>query len=144
MKDKEDKKKEKKALKLYNKSVKVFETVLGTQATYGTDLHKVGKYIFGKKFRGVFSSDDSKIPRGYSICNVDASNEPGSHWLAICNGMIYDSFGRKIKKLAPTLVRYRDVDLDSEQTANEQNCGCRCLAWVYTYHMLGADYAALI
>ena len=139
-----DKAKEKTALNLYNTALKVFEASIGNDVgTYSTTLLKVGKHVWGKKFKGVYSSN-SKIPKGYSICNVDAIGEPGSHWLAICDGVIYDSFGRTIKPLAKDLSRFKDVDLDAEQSKKENNCGARSLAFIFVYDTLGEEYAKLI
>ena len=103
------------------KALKLIETKMGTGITYSTDLiNKLGKHLFGIKFKGVYSSDDT-IPKGYVIVNVDKSNQPGSHWLAICDNLVYDSFGRKTSKLIPhlTLKNYRDAEYDAEQTARK-------------------------
>jgi hypothetical protein len=48
---------EKKALRLYNHALKRLEQQLGTGATYGNDLNRVGEEHLGKKFAGVYPAD---------------------------------------------------------------------------------------
>ena len=49
---------------------------------------------FGARFNGVFASNERFPLRGYSIVNTLPRNTAGEHWLAICDGYLYDSFGR--------------------------------------------------
>jgi hypothetical protein len=131
------------AMKQYEAALNIFEKTLGNVVTYSNDLDAVGKHVWGKKFKGVFSSDE-KIPKGYSIVNTDKRSEPGTHWLAVCGDIIYDSFGRKIHKLSKDLAQFKNTELDAEQTAKEENCGARCLAFIFVYDTLGKDYAMRI
>ena len=82
-------------------------------------MRRAGKKLLGKRFAGVFARD--KVPSrltGYAIVNLDDSHGHGTHWFAIApNGDSYDS-------LLPNGVVF-----DIEQSANEDNCGQRSLAW---------------
>jgi hypothetical protein len=111
--------------------------------TYLDQLDQIGRKIFGNKFRGVFPSD--KIPKlngikRYCILNLDKSDEPGSHWVALAKlqdgeTIFYDSFGRCHTKIIPNLNlsgngRIINSEKDREQTTVEENCGQRCLAFL--------------
>jgi hypothetical protein len=118
---------------------------LGNGSTYNTDLNRVCKHLWGSKFKGVLSSDNDIPKTGYCIVNTDPSYLPGKHWIAICNGLVYDSFGRKTKKLVPNMKgSYTDTEYDAEQKESESNCGSRCCAWIHVYDTLGRDAARLI
>ena len=68
--------------------------------------NKVTKY----SFIGVFSSDTlpSYAQTGYYVVNLDTSQQPGSHWIAIkiskskCKNEYFDSYG-----LGPPTVRFK-------------------------------------
>ena len=149
---------EKRANHIYEQILKIVECVLGETTTYQTDLQRFGERVFGRKFAGVYASD--RIPKlskemPYAILNLDASNETGSHWIAaIWTGeedgiMIYDSFGRKTKKIIPSIFksgngRIHMTDPDAEQTIDELNCGARSFAFIILYHFYGHGMAMLI
>ena len=73
------------------------------------------------------------------IVNLDNSNEPGirSHWVAITNNMLYDSFGRNSTVELGFTQRYTNTDPDAEQSLQELNCSARCLAWLCVYDTAG-------
>jgi hypothetical protein len=112
--------------------LRVFCEFLNTESTTNEDqLNHAGKQAFGNKFNGVFAANEKFPLRGYSIINTLPRNTPGEHWLAICNGYLYDSFGR-------------DRSNDPEQKIEESNCGQRCLAFIEVYDRFGLDTALLI
>ena len=147
---------EKAAHKAYDQILNqlVKPAILGNRSTYGSDLERVAIKMMGSQFKGVFPSD--KIPRlnalkPYAILNLDRSDQPGSHWIAIAfsNGKtyVYDSFGRKSSRIIPTLTHGRgivDSDYDAEQDVLEENCGPRSLAWLLFFNAMGAKNAILI
>jgi hypothetical protein len=114
-------------------------------STYNSDLDVVGKHLWPAEWSGVCPSDkyQPRQTKPYAIINVDKSNEPGSHWMAICDGLVYDSFGRKTSSLVD-IEHLADTDPDAEQDAAEENCGQRCLAWIWVYDKLGREAAKLI
>lgn len=86
-----------------------------------------------------------------AIINTDASGSPGEHWMAVtqAGGKLYgyDSFGRRIDTLVPAMAPAQSVSndtADKEQADAEQNCGARCLAWLYAVDRLGLQKAMLI
>lgn len=139
---------EKKALRLYNHALQRLEQQLGTGATYGNDLNRVGEEHLGKKFAGVYPADmlpllTKKCP--YAILNLDKADMPGSHWIGVKylgkgKVLVYDSFGRKTQRIIPSLIeRYTpvDADYDAEQENREDNCGPRSLAFLVVDDLFG-------
>ena len=128
---------------------------IGSKTTFQNDLQLYGKRMLGEKFHGVFASD--LIPkltkrRPYAILNLDKSNEPGSHWIAVSkngNGVIvYDSFGRKSAKIIPDLMtgngEVLDTEYDAEQDQRETNCGARSMAFLMLQDGWGTELSRYI
>jgi len=141
------------ALRSYNRFLKHFRKLLGVKLTYTGALFKLGKQLFGTKFKAVIPSD--RIPildnhQSYCIVNVDKTGMSGTHWLAMAfrDGYIYvyDSYGRPTRKLIPNSFQKNmiDTDYDAEQTRNQDDCGQRCLAWLSVFDTLGPNYALTI
>jgi hypothetical protein len=148
------------AEKLYNQKLKDIEdTVMKkNNTTFLKELDGIGNKLFGVRYKGTFPSD--KIPRlndlsPYCILNLDRSDEPGSHWIALVKDvhndrcLVYDSFGRTHTKIIPNLRfsgngRVIDTDKDKEQHPKETNCGQRCLSFLAIYDKWGYDVAKLI
>lgn len=163
--------------------------LVGKRVTFGRDLTKAGLKLFGMNYMGTFASDQiphslGKVPgtgKGatgtrwidsanvsaksplYLITNLDDSNMPGSHWVALAydipdeslgkkQGLIwvYDSFGRKTGDILPQLAKQfgknnlRMADDDAEQKLIEDDCGARCLAFLYIFDRHGSDVAKFI
>jgi hypothetical protein len=152
------KEKEKRAHKLYNDILKnKIEPLTGNTITYLDQLNKVGKKLFGSKFHGVYASNQIKKltdAKPYCILNLDSSDQPGSHWIAIAkqkkNTYVHDSFGRTATEIIPNL-RYSgngkiiNADTsDKEQKVTEFNCGAQACAFIYIFDKYGSDTAILI
>lgn len=127
---------------------------LGKGITYGSDLNKLARSLFGSKFKGVFASDQlDKLKKedGYYIFNLDKSDEPGSHWIGVIKSpkgiMVYDSFGRKTREIAPgiySIGNVRDTEDDAEQKVYEDDCGARTISWMKVYDDYGPAIASWI
>jgi NDP-sugar pyrophosphorylase family protein len=152
-------KKEKHVELMYNKILKDIISLVGDDVTYLSELEKVGKKLFGVKFKGVFPSNH--IPKlndlsPYAILNLDTSKQSGSHWIAIAKHphknetLIYDGFARKGRTIIKSLYysgngRIIDSDLkDSEQTVSENSCGARAITFLMVLDKFGWDAAKLI
>lgn len=165
---------EDRTLIIYNAVLKdIIYPILGKKTTWSKDITKMGHKLFGMNYAGTFPADmipdigknrdgsiitDGNIKKDsplYTILNLDRSSEPGSHWIAvgydIDSGMVwvYDSFGRDTKAIAPLLVqkfgdKLRMADDDAEQMMHEEDCGARCLAFLYIMDRMGVKYAKLI
>ena len=149
---------EKKANDLYDKYLKKSNKLVGTKTTYLTQLDKVGRKLFGTKFRGVYPSD--RIPKltdstPYAILNLDKESGIGTHWISVCKipgkneTMIYDSFGRHHKKIISTLNlsgngKIINTKLDAEQRLFATDCGSRSICWIMLFDKHGPDVAKLI
>lgn len=156
--------------------------LVGKRVTFGRDLTKAGLKLFGMNYMGTFASDQiphslGKVPgtgKGatgtrwidsanvsaksplYLITNLDDSNMPGSHWVALAFDVgtkliwVYDSFGRKTGDILPQLAKQfgkknlRMAQDDSEQHLSEDDCGGRSLAFLYVFDRHGSDVAKFI
>jgi hypothetical protein len=143
-------------MRKYNILLKKVEKKIGhNHTTFLGELEDFCKKKFGSKFVGVFPADRiPKIKTGqYIICNLDNSNEPGSHWVSaikIPDGLImYDSFGRKTNKILPSILKsgngqIKDTDYDAEQKTEETNCGQRCCSVIWFYDLYGEAETLMI
>ena len=127
---------------LYNNLLSVIESYTGDDTTNSGLLDQIGRSLFLSKWKGVFASDESYPAAGYCIVNLDISSMNGSHWVAVANGLVYDSFGRCGLLNKKTLKCGGDSVPD--QRITETNCGQRCLAWLCVYQVMGADGANMI
>jgi hypothetical protein len=125
----------KQAEKMYEVFLLDVQAILGDQVTYSNTLNNLCSYLFGSLFQGVFARDTLPPNVRYAIVNLDRSSESGSHWCAVADGMIYDSFGRDVG------FGLKMTDPDAEQDLLEVNCGQRCIAFLCVYHVLGVKYA---
>ncbi len=123
---------------------KIINTMIGhSTTTYTDDLMKLGRYFFGKKFKGVYSEDNIPILKNqYAIINID-----NAHWLGMANDgkntYIYDTFGRNSKKILPEIFRSGngniiDSDRKPEQIKSEEDCGQKCIAWLCLFDNYGS------
>lgn len=149
---------EEKAEEEYEECLALVNNLVGNTTTYLSQLDKAGRFLFGVKWRGVFPSD--KIPKlndltPYCILNLDKSDEPGSHWVALAKlpnkdaSLFYDSFGRSFKQIIPLLNHtgngvIRNTEDDAEQEIQATDCGSRSLSWLMVFDKLGSKYAKLI
>ena len=123
----------------YTAEVKRFTNILGAGITAGAVLDRIGGQEFPGKWAGIFMADQDYPIGGYCVVNTDHSGEPGTHWVAVGEGMLYDSFGRRdiLKN-----TRLSDTEYDAEQRQEEENCGQRCLAWLSVLETYGPTAAA--
>lgn len=122
---------------------------LGKKATYDYELNKIGKILFKKKFVGVMPMDQTPILKDDESCIVNTN----AHWVSLYfkDGIlyIYDSFGRKYKRLFNNILKDKydkivQTDNDAEQGMEEETCGVFCLSWLCVVYNLGIDKALLI
>lgn len=126
----------------YQQYLKNITSIIGNdQETFNTEIDALCKYLFKDLFLGVFAHDE--MPQSttgkYCIVNLDNHNQPGSHWVAIADNIIYDSFGRMLD-----FEGYTMTDDDAEQLVTENNCGQRSIAWLCVYYVLGSRAAMQI
>lgn len=126
---------------VYERFLECLEDSLGRGTTLSGSLDYIGGELFGSRWAGIFMRDEDYPIDQYCIVNTDKKGQPGTHWVAVGGGMQYDSFGRK------NILgngRLRDTEPKPEQTPDETDCGARCMAWLCTLNLLGADKARLI
>lgn len=141
---------EKEVMKYFNRFKRKYIKALGRKPTTGVQLFNLCKELFGDKFIGVYSQD-SKIPTTknkteYYILNQDTAKGKGIHWIGLVNSKnniwyIWDSYGRKSKKLLPLFTKGKgivvDADYDVDQSKTSTVCGPICIAWLSTVETLG-------
>lgn len=157
----------KKILSLYNMLLRsVVEPRLGMGTSIDYELSRNGRELLGKAWMGVYPSD--KLPESlgqqdpnpkFLIMNVDPQGKTGSHWLGVASQgnmiYLYDSFGRAVKQVAPTLIDFANrhgMKVHNhtfsihcpEQGQRETNCGQRALAWLIFFHVFGKKDALLL
>ena len=134
-------------MEFYDKVLVKIEKVIGNGSTSDVQLMDLCLKLFGQRFKGVFSIDDTfELKHGeMGIFNLDKRNMLGSHWVAVVKDkkhyIIYDSFGRDIKLKQKINIMTED---DAEQDINEQNCGQRCVAWLVVVAVKGIKVALTI
>jgi hypothetical protein len=150
--------------------LKKVEQIIGNKTTSNTDLDKIGKYLFQKKYLGTFAADkfpqcrcrsSSGIPKtlaqtpnprggcrgdclGYCILNLDKTGMPGSHWVACINLgktiLVYDSFGRKTSNILKNVFRSNIKILDSNYDIEQEIHEDNCGARCITAILLYDEY----
>jgi hypothetical protein len=89
-------------------------------------------------FLGVFARDTKpkKIKKNECfIFNTDNIGQPGTHWVAVCNNILYDSFGKISTFKYPVYSKRSNNNV--EQDLIEENCGWRCIAWLSCCDVFG-------
>jgi hypothetical protein len=148
--------KEREANRLFAAYKKKMVDLLGTKAQYGDVLDKVGRALFGTRFKGVYAQHQPTYGKaGYYIINTDTSPK-GEHWVAVCltqkTCYVFDTFGRQTKNILKHLykkVRAQgksvvDADYDKDQSETSAVCGQLCLAWLLVAKQHGVQAALLI
>ena len=93
----------------YNEFLSAIVKRLGKNTTTdNTELHRVGRELFGARFKGVYASDGipaltAKQP--FAVVNTKAAASGGEHWLGIARiprtgrVLAYDNYGRSHETL---------------------------------------------
>ena len=121
---------------VYDAMLACVEEQTGKGETSTSQLKELGKSIIGSQFHGVFPIDKIPAKFKYIIANLDTSDQPGSHWIAMVGRknrepLTYDSFGRDASEILPSdMHNVTMTEDDAEQEVKETNCGARCLAWL--------------
>ena len=131
-------------LKEYEQTLMYLQDIIGSKTTNNVQLERIGKYIFGDKFIGVFSAD--KFPKyvrngSMFILNTDSSSKSGSHWVSFIKTKskdgrshfyAYDSFNRKIDALSKYWKGRHIIsaNTDRDQSFKESDCGTTALSWL--------------
>ena len=122
-------------------------------------IEQIGKNEFGKRWAGVFCSDEAKkvlkLRDAFCIVNTATSTGRGSHWLAVYmtvrgSGFVYDSFGREPQRVIWRLSReamaehvaLHSTNPDQEQRGFSALCGQNSLAWLLCVRDVGVKATA--
>ena len=148
--------KEREANRAFALNKKKMVELLGTKAQFSDVLDRVGRALFGARFKGVYAQHQPTYGKqGYYIINTDTSAK-GEHWVAVCitqkTAYVFDSFGRQTKNILKHLykkVRAQgksmvDADYDKDQSETSAVCGQLCLAWLLVAKHHGIKAALLI
>ena len=131
-----------KILKEYENNLTLLMDLIGSKSTDNMELSRIGTYLFGKKFVGVYSSDKMPTLKNNEMCivNTDDSKSPGMHWIACYKyknkTFVYDSFDRDVKSLSEHWKRkhnWVNANRDRDQSYKEENCGARAICWLMSF-----------
>ena len=136
---------------LYNQSLTIIEEIIPGE-TDEDILQRIGNELFAHQFIGVYASNEIKNIKmnnnDMAIVNLARRGQQGSHWVGIVKvkhrSIIYDSYGRNSDGFRFNIPLRTDTEYDPEQTLNEENCGARVLAWLWTFYRLGANASLMI
>lgn len=106
--------------------MKFIENIVGKGETYGTQLAPIAKLILGKRFKGVFRSEDldkDKVKEG-EVCIVNKDE----HWMGVFRekGKLYEIDSFHLDNLGHDFKDF-NVPKDFRQSIFETNCGQRLL-----------------
>ena len=105
----------------------------GIPGTRTDQLAKLGKQLFGKTFKGVYPADGELPASGYFIANRDVAGLPGSHWLAVGDGVFFDSYDGMPSQVVGLLKRklsLTGLNPTTSQSVLARDCGERCIAFL--------------
>ena len=128
-----------KILKEYRNNLTILMDILGSGSTNNEDLEKIGTYLFGGVFKGVYASDQMPLLKNKEMCiiNTDDSKGSGVHWIACYKyrnrTYVYDSFDRDVKSLSEHWKKkhnWINANSDRDQSYTEANCGSRAISWL--------------
>jgi hypothetical protein len=145
------------ATKLFVKYKKTIIKDIGKKALADDQIDKLGKKLFGSKWKGVWAQDEVPNVVGFMITNTDSSkhiNSDSSHWVGLIQTpktiYVYDSFGRQTSFVLPliyakTKKKIVDSKHDVEQHgANSEICGQLSLCFLCVVKELGIRQALKI
>ena len=117
----------------------MLEDILGVEATDNIELSKVGKYLFGNRFRGAYPSDKMPVLKNNEMCIINTDNKQGIHWIACykCRNKtyVYDSFDRNFKTLSKYWKNkhWVNANKDRDQSYTSSVCGVLSMAWLISF-----------
>ena len=127
-------------LKEYESNLMLLMDILGSSTTDNVQLAKVGIYLFGKRFRGVFPSDEMPTLQNNEMCIINTDNKSGVHWIACYKyknkTYVYDSYDRNVKSLSKFWKHkhnWVNANKDRDQSYGESDCGQRSLAYLILF-----------
>ena len=107
------------------------EDILSDKVTNNIQLLKLGKMLFGDRFKNVYTSDDSIRLSNNQCCivNTDSSRQTGMHWISLYkyrdHYFVFDSFGRDVKTLSKyfKFKNWINVEHTRRESYKQSNCG---------------------
>lgn len=123
---------------LFNFTLNEIYKDLGNLETDNFQLNDYCKDIGIDNFVGVFALDEIPQLKNNQNCiiNLDTSNEPGSHWVALFKyrnkTYFFDSFNRKILPYTRVVI-----DKHMKQKNRYEDCGQRCIVFLCLVQVLG-------
>lgn len=117
------------------------EDIIGDKVTTNTTLYKLGKLLFGERFKNVYTSDDFIRLTNNQCCivNTDSSKQAGSHWIGVYkyrdHYYTFDSFARDIHTLSRyfKFKKWVNVEHIRRESYKESNCGQLSLNWLLIF-----------
>ena len=128
-------------LKDFDDCLMRIEDIIGDKTTTNTQLLKLGKQLFGDRFKGVYCSDQNFRLKNNDCCiiNTDSSKQSGTHWCGIYrykdHHYIFDSFARDYHTLS-RYFKYRhwtNVEFRRIESYKASSCGQLSLTFLLIF-----------
>ena len=125
----------------FEHTLMLIEDVLGTGVTTNTQLLKLGKQIFGDRFKNVYCADDriTLINGQCCIMNTDSSNQRGTHWISLFKHRdhyyVFDSFGSDAHTLSKYFKykKWINVEFHRIESYKASSCGELSMAFLVLF-----------
>ena len=123
----------------FDKCLIQIEDIIGDNTTTNITLYKLGKLLFGERFKNVYCSDDTIRLSNNQCCiiNTDSSKQTGTHWCGIYkyrdHYYVFDSFARDIRTLSRYFKfrKWINIEHTRRESYKQKNCGqlslCYCI-----------------
>ena len=130
-----------KILKEFESNLILIMDILGSKSTDNIQLLSLGKALFDKKFKGIYSSDTIPNLKNNEMCivNTDDSSKNGTHWCSLYKyknkTYFYDSFDREAKSLSKFWKdkNWINANTDRDQSYSSETCGQVSMCWLISF-----------
>ena len=130
-----------KILKEFENNLMLLTDLLGSKSTDNEQLLIVGRALFDKKFKGVYSSDQIPKLKNNEMCivNTDDSSGSGVHWISLYRyknkTYFYDSFSRSKNELSKFWKNktWIEANIGRDQSYDTEICGAISMAWLISF-----------
>lgn len=135
----------------YSELLDEVRKALGVSPTSRQQLDAYCKAAFGDRYLGTFAANESwQLTRKQPYAIVNTKPPPGEHWLAVGRGrnnnryIVYDSLGRVVKMVVDGKIQVVSTREGAEQSAEEEDCGQRAIAFLLLLDEMGMKAARQI
>ena len=113
------------------------DDIISDHVTTNLTLLKLGKQLFGDRFKNVYCADDKITLKNNECCiiNTDSSRQAGTHWCGLYKYRdiyyFFDSFSRDHKTISKYWKNKRWYDIESKRIESFKQSDCRQLSLAF-------------